>query len=346
MKYLLIDSNNLAIRSAFANESLTNKDGIPTGAHYGVFQSLINLKQSYRDYQFLMAWDGKSKRRMTESEEGVKKGLIKAAYKANRKKDEQPKPLLDFYAQSLYLKRGIDQTGIPQIRLGEYEADDIISSYCKQLDSSEIVVVTSDFDYLQVLTDKVSIWDGMKQKLITKKTFVDEYKIEPCQYVDVGALMGDAGDNIFGLNGWGNKTALEAIQEHGSWEKLYSHYHATYDSLRVKFPDLNDPNEFQKLSSIVTQSGKAKYAEITLGMPFTGVTLATEEKKTPAISKSILVALMFEERVKLAYSLKKMDDGIKDLPCIVQGTPNEERLLEYFDYYDMTSLRDSVSVFK
>ena len=54
MKYLLIDGNNLAIRAAFANEQLKNQDGIPTGVHYGVFQSLINLKNSYSDYQSLL----------------------------------------------------------------------------------------------------------------------------------------------------------------------------------------------------------------------------------------------------------------------------------------------------
>lgn len=347
MKYLLIDGNNLAIRSAFANELLTNKDGIPTGVHYGVFQSLINLKKSYSGYDFLVVWDGKSERRKNESEDGVKNGLIKSAYKANRKKDEQPKPLLDFYAQSSFLKKGIEQTGIPQIHLDNFEADDIISSYCKKLkNDNEIICVTSDFDYLQVLDDNVSVYDGMKNTLTTKQTFINEYKIQPKQYVDVGALMGDTSDNIYGINGWGEKTALEAIQEHGSWENLYKYYHKTYDGLRIQFPDIIDTNEFSRLQNITTKSGKAKYPEITAKNPFTGLTLAVEDKKTANISKSILMALMFEERVKLAYSLKKMDDNIENLPDIIQGKFNEQRLLEYFDYYDIVSLKNSVLVFQ
>jgi len=110
MKYLLIDGNNLAIRSAFANEELSNQDGIPTGVHYGVFNSLMLLKEKFPYHQFLVVWDGKSKRRMEESQEGVKQGLIKSAYKENRKTkegEETPKPLLDFYSQAPYLKRGI-----------------------------------------------------------------------------------------------------------------------------------------------------------------------------------------------------------------------------------------------
>lgn len=345
MKYLLIDGNNLAIRSAFANETLTNKEGVPSGVHYGVFNSLVNLKQNFSDSQFLISWDGKSKRRMVESSVGVEKGLIKSAYKANRKKDEQPKPLLDFYSQSAYLKKGIEQTGIPQIRLEDYESDDVIASYCRKLSPNEIVVVTSDYDYLQVLTDNVSIWDGMKQKPITLSSFKEEYKISPNEYVDVGALMGDSGDNIFGIPGWGEVTALKAIQQWTSYRKVFESYHQQYDSLRVKFPDLKDPTEFSKLTGTKTKSGKDKYPEIRLGAPYSGLALAVEEKRTDKIGKEILMALMFEERVKLAYSLKKMDDDIPNLPDIEQRKSNASRLLEYFRYYDISSLVESISIF-
>ena len=105
-KYLLIDSNNLSCRHAFASPDLKNSLGEPTSVHYGFMSTLISLKQTYSDYEFLCVWDGKSERRMSESEDAVKKGLIKSAYKANRKKDEQPQPMLDFYRQAPFLKRG------------------------------------------------------------------------------------------------------------------------------------------------------------------------------------------------------------------------------------------------
>lgn len=345
MKYLLIDGNNLAVRCAFANESLKNKEGISTGVHFGVFQSLINLKQTYKDYQFLICWDGKSARRMNESNNAVTKGLIKSAYKANRKKDEQPKPLLDFYEQSPYLKKGIEQTGLPQIRLEEFETDDVLASYCKKLVNDEIMVVTSDSDYFQILDDHVNLFDGMKNKKTTKQDFINENKIEPKQYIDVGALCGDDSDNIHGIPSVGEKTSLELIQQYKSWENLYVEYHKQYGPLRVKYPDLYG-DDFKKLESIITKSRKPKYSEITSGMQYSGVALAVEEKKINSIPKSVLMTLMFEERVKLAYSLKKMDDNIPNLPDIVQGKMNKERLLEYFDYYDIESLKDSVIVFE
>jgi len=348
MTYILIDGNNLAIRSAFANSELKNKDDVPTGVHFGVFQSLINLKQKFGPATYLVIWDGKSVRRQKESEEAVKKNIIKSAYKANRKKDEQPKPLLDFYAQAPYLKKGIDQAGIPQIRLENVEADDIAASYCAMLKKdNEVILVTSDSDYFQLLDANVSIYDGMKQKLINKDEWVKENNIQPAQYVDVGALSGDDSDNIHGIIGWGDKTAFKAIQEHGSWQAVMASFHKELDPLRQQYPDLKDnPTEFDRLVKITTKTLKPKYPEIRLDMPFTGVTLALEDGKIKgSIPKTTLMALMMEERVPLAYSLKKMDI-IEQLPEIVMGKCNKDRLKEYFDYYDIKSLVDSIIIFE
>jgi 5'-3' exonuclease len=363
MKYLFIDGNNLSIRHAFANEELSNQAGIPSGIHYGVFSSLISLREKFPTHQMLVVWDGKSKRRMEESQEGVKEGLIKSAYKENRDKDEQPQPLLDFYEQSPFLKRGIEQAGIPQIRLHSFEADDIISSYCKYLydEAEEMICLTSDHDYYQLLNDKVIIYDGMKDTMITEASFKEKYGITPEQHVDVGALMGDSGDNIFGISGWGEKTALKAIQEHGSWEAVIDHLKKLYDPIRQQYPDCNQA-DFERLRNIRTpaeekkfqagQEWKGKYADIQQWMPYTGVALAFEDKRWKPTKdlktglKNNLLALMFEERIKLAYSLKKMDTNIEDLPSIENRELNRERLIEYFDYYDIESLKESVGVFE
>ena len=71
MKYLLIDGNNLACRHAFSNESLKSSEGLPTSVHFGFFSSLLSLKSKFKDAQFLISWDGHSKRRIQESEEAV-----------------------------------------------------------------------------------------------------------------------------------------------------------------------------------------------------------------------------------------------------------------------------------
>lgn len=349
-RLLLIDSNNLAVRCSFANQDLKNSLDESTSVHYGFFNTLINLKQTYPDYKFLCVWDGKSERRMAESENAVTKGIIKSAYKANRKKDEQPKPLLDFYAQAPFLKKAIEQTGIPQVRFNNFEADDVINSYCQALKKdNEIICLTSDQDYFQLLDDHVSVLDGMKQKMITKDDFMKEYGITPEQFCHIGSLTGDTSDNIPGVYGVGEKTALKLIQEHGDYKKVLEYLHKQYDSLRMQYPDIKDPSEFKRLAEMKSDpdkpSSKLKYPEITIDTPFTGVALALEDKKIKKIPKTDLMILLFEQRVELSYSLKKMD-VITDLPSITQGTLNEQRLNEYFDYYDIVSLKDSISVFK
>lgn len=356
MKYLLIDGNNLAVRSAFANDQLQNTEGTPTGVHFGVFQSLIVLKKRFPGYQFLIVWDGKSARRTKEALEGVAKGLVPSGYKENRSRgDELPQPLKNFYQQSPYLQKGIGKTGIPQIRIQEFEADDIIASYAKILGKdNEVKVVTSDRDYWQMLDDNVSLWDGMKEINTTKKTWLAEYGLEPSQAIDMGALTGDTSDNIFGIPGWGEKTAIKELKIHGSWENILKSYHEKYDGLRNQYPDLhtieggNGDKLFKELkeakSNPEKENSRPKFPEIYPGIPFSGVAFAFHEGKVK-IPKSELMALMFEERIRLAYSLKRMDSEIDGLPDIESGEYNEDQLIEYLEYYDIYTLHDDIKIF-
>jgi len=361
MKYLLIDGSNLACRCSFANEQLTSTNGIPTGVHFGVLQSLILLEKKFSDWQFLMVWDGKSARRMKESLEAVSNGVVPEGYKENRKKGPQPKPLLDFYAQSPYLQRGIGATGIPQIRLPEFEADDVIASYCKILkNDNEIICITSDKDYRQLLDKNVSIYDAMKQKEVTEKSLAAEYGIQSSQWIDVGALMGDDGDNIFGVPGWGEKTAVKEIKKYGSWEKVIAAYEKEFGELRKKYMDICENeklpenarlpdarkvfDDFKAIRSDPTnEKSRLKYPDITFDMPYTGVAMAFErgEVKMP---KTTLMALMFQKRIKLAYSLKKMD-YIESLPPIEPEVFDKKKLVEYLEYYDIHSLYNDIDVF-
>jgi 5'-3' exonuclease len=351
MKYLLLDGNNLACRCSFANAELKNKEGVFTGVHYGFFQSLINIKQKFPNYTYLISWDSKSIRRVNESTDGVQKGIIPEVYKENRKKEEMPQPLKDFYEQAPYLQRAIEQLGIQQIKLDGFETDDVIASYCTILKGSveDIVIVTSDRDYYQILDEKVSIYDGMKGNLITLDSWQKENGIIPEQYVHVGAMMGDDGDNIFGVPGWGEKTSLKEIKKYGSWEKILEAYKIKYQNERIKYPDLNTISEganiFTQLKEAKSEKGKTIYPEISFNMPYTGVLNAFDKDFIKA-SKTEIMALLFEERIGLAFSLKKMDSNIPNLPEINVGSYNQERLDEYFDYYDITTLGNSIKIFQ
>ncbi len=394
MNYLLVDGNNLAVRNAFANKDLVNSEGVATGAHYGFFNSIFSLKRQFSNSQLLVAWDSKSKRRVQESKDAVINNIIPEHYKENRKKKPLLKPLEDFYASHDLLKKALGKIGIPQIHMSGYEADDVIVTYARLLTQSgenEVTIVTSDRDYYQALSDRVYIWDGMKSVTKTLETLKTELGITPSQYIDYGALMGDAGDNIFGVPGWGEKTALKEITAHGSWEKVVDNYKKTLQPLREKYPDLNTYNNivecefftfkdflkdasekenlekeiatlkqyativkesetgikyeqtegqkmFEELATAKTEKLNAKWPDIYFNQPFTGVAYALE-KGLVKIPKTTINLVMFEDRVRLAYSLKKIDEDIDYLPEITNGDIDLNKLFEYFDYYEMESLK-------
>jgi len=351
MKYLLVDSNNLSCRICFAQPELKNSDGIYSGLHFGFFQSLINLKQKFPFHNILLVWDGKSKRRQIESENAVKEGIVPLVYKGNRKKDEIPIPLLNFYEQAPFLKRALNYTGIPQIRYNEYEADDVISAYTKNLKkhSEEIVISTSDKDYYQLLDSNVKMWDGMKMSEITVDTFKNNWGIEPKQWVDVGSFCGDDSDGIYGVPGWGEKTSIKAIKKYETWDKVLDDYKNKYKDARINNIDLNlrDGGEdlFTYLKEKISEKGRFIYPEITFDMPYTGVLLAFDQDKING-SKIEIMSLMFEKRIRLAYSLKKMDDDIPSLPDFDKGPLNKEKLNEFFDFYDITTLKNAIDLFE
>jgi len=211
-------------------------------------------------------------------------------------------------------------------------------------------MATSDKDYFQLLDSNVRIWDGMKMSETTVDTWKNDMGINPIQAIDVGALQGDDGDNIFGVPGWGEKTSLKIIKQFGSWEKALASFEKTYQSERVKYPDLNTDTEkglarFSLLSDKKSEKLRFIYPEITFNMPYTGV-LEAFDNGTLKGSKTEIMALMFAKRIKLAYSLKKMDIDMPNLPVFEKGMVNRERLQEYFDYYDIKTLSSSIDVFE
>lgn len=347
MNYVLIDGNNLAIRCAFANDSMKNKDGVLSGAHFGFFNSLISFKKRFDNHCFLVAWDNKSKRRAKESEAGVELGIIKEAYKQNRKKKEPHEALSSWFKTSVHLKNALDKIGIPQISVDGYEADDIIASYCNLLkrdNDNRVFVISSDKDFYQILDDNVLIWDGMKESFFNKEDFIDKYGITPEQYVDACSLMGDKSDNIFGIPGWGEKNSFSAIKEYGDISSFYENLESSFSS-NVGFNQTLSREEFFSFSEKKTERGSFIYPEIYFNQKHIALLKEYELKKIKK-SKRDLMALIFKDRVMLARSLKKMDDEIPNLPNIKgDREKNMDKILEYFGYYGIKSLNEKIGVF-
>jgi DNA polymerase I len=347
-KYLLIDGNNLGIRNAFANEQLSTSNGMFSGAIFGTLSSLLSLKKNFLDYEFLIAWDGKSARRREEARLGVEKGIIPSGYKENRPKGEDmPETLKKFYDQLTTLKIGIDTLGIAQIRLADFEADDVIASYVKKLkEGNEIVLVTSDEDYYQLLDYNVKIWDGMKNIEITKESWEKDSGISVEQVVDLGAICGDTGDNIFGLPGWGDKTTIKELKNFKTYKDIIKSFEEELSEFRQQYPECSEET-IKELSKIKSnpdnENSRLKYPGVYSGSGWGGVLEAFENKKVK-IQKNKLIALLFQDRLDLAYSLKKMD-FIEGLPSIPNIPFKEDKLNEFLDFFEIYSLED-LDIFK
>jgi len=325
MKYLIIDGNNLGCRSSFAFRNLAvdlidytqdfNPDSIgsskgefPTGAIHGFLRNVAAIRRNYPDRYIVVAWDGKSKARVEEAKAAVAKGIVPSGYKSNRPESARTPEVAAFHQQRPIIMEALSMTNIPQLMKKDEEADDIIASFVTSMPNDDIMVMTGDKDFYQLFRNQMTILES-GGNILTEAWFRQAYGISPEQWVDVGALMGDDGDNIYGIFGWGQNTAKTAVATYGTCEAVLQSLHAQFDHLRNNFPDL-DHEKFMTLKGLTTKAGRLKFPYIKEWMPFTGVALAYENEQVK-IPKSAIMALVYESRVALAKSLKGMHRNIK-----------------------------------
>ncbi len=214
-KIVLVDGNNLLFRSYYATAYngviMRNFKGFPTNAVYGFLNMINKIIQEEAPEYMIVAFD-KGKTFRHEQYDW---------YKAGRK--ETPKDLLD---QFPIAKEFLDYLGIFHYEIDNYEADDIIGTVAKKIDhNNEFVgtIVSSDKDLLQLISPKVVV-KLLKQTghiLMNMDTFHETYGIEPVNMVDLKALMGDSSDNIPGVKGIGEKTALQLLQKYKTLDGIY-----------------------------------------------------------------------------------------------------------------------------
>lgn len=212
-KVLLLDGNSLAYRAFFALPLLSNEHGIHTNAVYGFTLMLQKIMEEENPTHMLVAFDaGKTTFRHSTFGE----------YKGGRQKT--PPELSE---QFPYVRKLIDAYGIKRYELEMYEADDIIGTLCKQAEEKgqQVIVVSGDKDLTQLATENTTVYITRKGitdiEKYTPAHVEDKYGLTPLQIIDMKGLMGDASDNIPGVPGVGEKTAIKLLKEHGSVENLY-----------------------------------------------------------------------------------------------------------------------------
>ena len=205
----LIDGSAYVYRAFHAVRGLTNSRGMPTNAAFGFTRMLIKLMQERAPQHVAMFFDAKGPTFRHE---------IYSGYKANR----PPMPD-DLVVQLPWIKKITAGFNIPVIEMAGYEADDLIGTYARLAEAAgyEVVMITGDKDFVQLVTDKASIWDPMKDKIMDLAGVRSEFDLSPSQIIDMMGLSGDTADNVPGVPGIGPKTALDLIQTYGSMEALY-----------------------------------------------------------------------------------------------------------------------------
>ena len=239
-KVVLIDGNNLIFRSyyatAYRGELLTNSKGLPTNAIYAYVQMLIKIIAEEKPTHIMVAFD-KGKTFRHESYDDYKGG-----------RNETPSELKQ---QIPYAKQITRAMGITVEELENYEADDIIGTYSKKIET-EVLLVSSDRDLLQLISPNVKM-KLLKMKdfiYYDEKSFYEDYGIKPIEVIDLKALMGDSSDNIKGVTGIGEKTALKLIKEYHTIDNLYKNI----DNLKGKIKEnlLNDKESAYKSLELAT----------------------------------------------------------------------------------------------
>jgi len=214
--FYLIDGSGYIFRAYYALPPLSRKsDGLPTGAVSGFCSMLFKLLEDSRSddsehkpTHFAVIFDSARKNFRNE---------IYTEYKANRA--EAPD---DLVPQFKYIRKSVEAFNLPSIELLNYEADDLIATYAKQVTKAgaKATVISSDKDLMQLVSDNIRLYDPMKSKVLGEKEVIEKFGVKPNQVIDVQSLAGDSSDNVPGVPGIGIKTASELINKYKTLDVL------------------------------------------------------------------------------------------------------------------------------
>ncbi len=216
-KVILVDGNNLLFRSyyatAYTGNIMKNSKGFPTNAVYGFINMINKIIHEEKPEYMMIAFDKGKTFRHDKYE----------SYKGGR--SETPDELKQQFPVA---KQICEAMGIHYFEIDNYEADDIIGTFAKEVNHNPefiATIISSDKDLLQLITDEVDV-KLLKQTgfiRMDKKTFKETYGVEPIGMIDLKALMGDASDNIPGVKGIGEKTAISLLSKYQTLDNLYQH---------------------------------------------------------------------------------------------------------------------------
>ena len=218
----LIDGNSYIYRAFYAIKGLSNATGFPTNAIFGFTNMLLKVLREKKPDYFAIVFD---------SPVPTERHKAYEAYKAHR-----PAMPDELKLQIQPIKEIINAFNISNIEIEGYEADDVLGTIAKKAEKEglDVYIITSDKDINQILSPKIKTYDTMKDKITEEKDVVERFGVEPSRFPEIIALMGDASDNIPGVHGIGEKTAVSLLKEFGSIDNIIQNHS------RIKKPKLKE----------------------------------------------------------------------------------------------------------
>lgn len=288
-RMVIIDGKSVFYRGYYAMPNLSTADGTPTGGVYGFAALALELFKKLKPDYVCVAWD--------KPKTNIRKRLeIYPEYKAGRK----PAPA-DFYAQIPILHELLAAFGWPLYELDDYEADDIMATLAKKASDQgvEVCLITSDLDALQAINPLVHVY-ALKKGLTNierfdPETFTEKYGIRVDQFLDLKALKGDSSDNIPGVPGVGEKTAVGLLQQFDTLENVYENLWQVKDSVAKKL-------EVGKDSAMVSK----RVAELWFDAP---VALDLEAMNVQDLDTEALKALL--QRLEFRSLLRSLPEHMR-----------------------------------
>ncbi|MBO9506764.1 DNA polymerase I [Thalassospira sp. A3_1] len=207
-RVVLVDGSGFIFRAFHALPPMTSPDGTPVNAVYGFCTMLMKLRENTKPDHMAVIFDTKGKSFRND---------FYPEYKAHR-----PPPPEELVPQFGLIRDATRAFNLPSIELEGYEADDLIATYARQAEAegSDVIIVSSDKDLMQLVTDRVQMFDAMKNRTIGAPEVLEKFGVPPDKVIDIQALAGDSVDNVPGVPGIGIKTAAQLIDEYGDLDGL------------------------------------------------------------------------------------------------------------------------------
>ncbi|MBX2832263.1 MAG: DNA polymerase I [Rhodospirillales bacterium] len=207
-RVVLVDGSGFIFRAFHALPPMNSPDGTPVNAVYGFCTMLMKLREDTKPDHMAVIFDPKGKTFRND---------FYPEYKAHR-----PPAPEELVPQFGLIRDATRAFNLPCIELEGYEADDLIATYARQAEAegSDVIIVSSDKDLMQLVTDRVQMFDAMKNRTIGAAEVMEKFGVAPNKVIDIQALAGDSVDNVPGVPGIGVKTAAQLIDEYGDLDSL------------------------------------------------------------------------------------------------------------------------------